>query len=42
MQSERADIVVEARQLAADGVREIILVSKHHSYRRDRGERQGS
>jgi len=43
MQSrERADIVVEARQLAADGVREIVLVSQDTtSYGRDRGERRG-
>jgi ribosomal protein S12 methylthiotransferase len=38
----RADVVSEARQLAAEGVREIVLVSQDTtSYGTDRGERRG-
>jgi ribosomal protein S12 methylthiotransferase len=38
----RADVVAEARGLAADGVREIVLVSQDTtSYGADRGERRG-
>jgi ribosomal protein S12 methylthiotransferase len=38
----RADLVAEARQLAADGVRELVLISQDTtSYGRDRGARDG-